>query len=82
MDSMHQTIRDYEAGCEQLTRRIRRLSRQIAKAGADAAPLKSLIERRQLLYLELTQMQYALREMRGYLDAVCGTNGKPAAHTG
>jgi len=66
MESMSHTIAQYEHGSQKL----RILSAEIDKARKAGAPTKGLLDRRYLLYTELTDMEYSLGCMKDYARSI------------
>ena len=68
MEDIRNTIRSYENECEAIKMRINELHRKIARAGGENAV--NLCTRRYILYTELWDMEFAIREMREYAESM------------
>jgi hypothetical protein len=76
MNSIQDTVREYEESCERLQSRVDQLSGDILilRRNGEWAGARELEARRYQLYDELTHMEDSLADMRDYLAATTLTD--------
>lgn len=75
MQDLIHTISEYEESRAKIQERIQHLNAQISSRTphGENFSLKSLLERRGILYTQLWDLEYAIREMGGYVRAITTT---------
>jgi len=66
MQDIETTIAQYRQSCAKVRARIAWLGEEIIKARQQGQAVKELMDRRYLLYTELTDMQYAIGCLKDY----------------
>lgn len=71
MQDIRHTITEYEESHAKIQGRIRELNARISKHAKcpEYSSLNNLIERRGILYTQLWDLEYAIRELKDYIRA-------------